>query len=59
MSTEATSTRAGRYVTQPTRYKAFIPAPLPPSEKPRNKIYPVEFKLAPWLREGCRNQKII
>ena len=25
-----TSTRAGRYVTQPTGYRAFIPAPLPP-----------------------------
>jgi Fic family protein len=24
------STRAGRYVTQPTGYRAFIPAPLPP-----------------------------
>ncbi len=24
------STRAGRYVTQPARYRAFIPAPLPP-----------------------------
>jgi hypothetical protein len=26
-----TSTRAGRYITQPTGYRAFIPAPLPPS----------------------------
>jgi type I restriction enzyme, R subunit len=26
----ATSTRAGRYVTQPAGYRAFIPAPLPP-----------------------------
>ena len=25
-----TSTRAGRYVTQPTGYRAFMPAPLPP-----------------------------
>lgn len=25
-----TATRAGRYVTQPTGYRAFIPAPLPP-----------------------------
>ncbi len=24
------STRAGRYVSQPTGYRAFIPAPLPP-----------------------------
>lgn len=28
--TEETSTRAGRYVRQPTGYRAFIPAPLPP-----------------------------
>ena len=27
----ANSTRAGRYVQQPTGYRAFIPAPLPPS----------------------------
>ncbi|MCX5975548.1 MAG: Fic family protein [Coprothermobacterota bacterium] len=27
----ATSNRAGRYVTQPTGYRAFIPAPLPPN----------------------------
>ena len=26
----ATSMRAGRYVSQPTAYRAFIPAPLPP-----------------------------
>jgi Fic family protein len=26
----ATSNRAGRYVTQPTGYRAFIPTPLPP-----------------------------
>ena len=26
-----TSTRAGRYITQPTGYRAFIPVPLPPS----------------------------
>jgi len=25
------STRAGRYVQQPTGYRAFIPAPLPPN----------------------------
>ena len=25
-----TSTRAGRYVNQPTGYRAFLPAPLPP-----------------------------
>lgn len=24
------STRAGRYISQPTGYRAFIPAPLPP-----------------------------
>ena len=24
------STRAGRYVSQPTGYRAFTPAPLPP-----------------------------
>ena len=26
----AVSTRAGRYITQPTGYRAFMPAPLPP-----------------------------
>ncbi len=25
------STRAGRYVSQPTGYRAFVPAPLPPA----------------------------
>jgi Fic family protein len=30
MNTELISTRAGRYVTQPKGYKAFIPALLPP-----------------------------
>jgi Fic family protein len=30
MNTDPPSTRAGRYVTQPARYRAFIPAPLPP-----------------------------
>ena len=30
MNTDAPSTRAGRYVTHPARYRAFIPAPLPP-----------------------------
>lgn len=30
MSSPATSVRAGRYVRQPTGYRAFIPAPLPP-----------------------------
>jgi len=35
------------------------PLLLPPPEKPRKKIYPVEFKLAPWLTEGCRNQMIM
>jgi Fic family protein len=30
MKTESFSIRAGRYITQPTGYKAFIPAPLPP-----------------------------
>ena len=29
--TAANSTRAGRYVTQPTGYRAFVPAPLPPN----------------------------
>ena len=29
-STAEVSTRAGRYVTQPTGYRAFMPAPLPP-----------------------------
>ena len=27
----AESTRAGRYITQPTGYRAFMPAPLPPA----------------------------
>src|SRR5262245_49752408 len=27
----ATTDRAGRYVTQPSGYRAFVPAPLPPS----------------------------
>src|SRR5450759_5351745 len=27
----ARSTRAGRYVSQPTGYRAFIPSPLPPT----------------------------
>jgi Fic family protein len=27
---DAASTRAGRYITQPTGYRAFMPAPLPP-----------------------------
>ncbi|MCZ7664463.1 MAG: Fic family protein [Thermoleophilia bacterium] len=31
MVLEGTTTRAGRYVTQPQGYKAFVPAPLPPS----------------------------
>lgn len=31
----ATSTRAGRYVTQPTGYRAFIPAALPPDSPVR------------------------
>lgn len=30
MATETTSNRAGEYVRQPTGYRAFIPAPLPP-----------------------------
>jgi len=30
MKTEKSPTRAGRYITQPTGYKAFIPSPLPP-----------------------------
>lgn len=30
MKTEGLSTRAGRYITQPAGYKAFIPSPLPP-----------------------------
>jgi len=30
MKTEDSATRAGRYINQPTGYKAFIPAPLPP-----------------------------
>ena len=30
-SVSGSSTRAGRYVTQPTGYRAFIPAPLPPA----------------------------
>ena len=29
-SVSGSSTRAGRYVSQPTGYRAFIPAPLPP-----------------------------
>ncbi len=29
-SERTTTSRAGRYVAQPTRYRAFIPAPLPP-----------------------------
>ncbi|MDY6990282.1 MAG: Fic family protein [Thermodesulfobacteriota bacterium] len=31
MKTEGRSTRAGRYITQPEGYKAFIPSPLPPA----------------------------
>ena len=27
------STRAGRYISQPTGYRAFMPAPLPPQPK--------------------------
>jgi len=30
MKTEKSPTRAGKYITQPTGYKAFIPSPLPP-----------------------------
>ena len=30
MKTEGSPTRAGRYITQLTGYKAFIPVPLPP-----------------------------
>lgn len=30
MAQQPTSTRAGRYIRQPTGYRAFIPAPLPP-----------------------------
>ena len=30
MKTEKSPTRAGRYITQPNGYKAFIPSPLPP-----------------------------
>ena len=36
-----------------------IRALMSPPEKPRKKIYPVEFKLAPWLTEGCRNRMTI
>jgi hypothetical protein len=36
-----------------------IRALMPPPGKPRKKIYPVEFKLAPRLTEGCRNQMIM
>ena len=31
MSGATSSTRAGRYVAQPSGYRAFVPAPLPPS----------------------------
>src|ERR1051325_7896508 len=31
LPSEALATRSGRYVRQPTGYRAFIPAPLPPS----------------------------
>ncbi len=30
MAQQPTSTRAGRYIRQPTGYRAFMPAPLPP-----------------------------
>ena len=30
MKTEGLYTRAGRYITQPAGYKAFVPSPLPP-----------------------------
>jgi Fic family protein len=30
------SNRAGKYVRQPTNYRAFVPAPLPPSSPPLN-----------------------
>lgn len=30
MNSQATSNRAGRYIRQPTGYRAFIPTPLPP-----------------------------
>lgn len=44
------STRAGRYVTQPTRYRAFIPNPLPPDP-------PIRFDEALWalLSEADRD----
>ena len=29
-SSAEASTRAGRYIAQPTGYRAFMPAPLPP-----------------------------
>ena len=29
-SRQESSTRAGRYIAQPTGYRAFMPAPLPP-----------------------------
>jgi len=28
-----TSTRAGRYIKQPTGYHAFVPSPLPPNPR--------------------------
>jgi hypothetical protein len=30
------ATRAGRYVQQPTGYRAFLPAPLPPQPAPQD-----------------------
>jgi Fic family protein len=35
MTLRQTSTRAGRYITQPTDYQAFVPAPLPPNPRIR------------------------
>jgi hypothetical protein len=40
-------------------FEKIRPLLLPPPEKPRKKIYPDEFILAPWLKEGCRNRMVI
>ncbi|MGQ9860978.1 MAG: hypothetical protein ACUVSD_03070 [Thiobacillaceae bacterium] len=42
-------TRAGRYLTQPTGYRAFMPAPLPPQQTVRDQAA-WEIRLAFFLR---------
>lgn len=50
----ANSTRAGQYVTQPTGYRAFIPAPQPPTQSPTQSSESVT-RLLVVLEQGARS----